>query len=942
MKIITSLAGVKRRPICVRVPPLFNKSNIARKFNLIELPDEFNDLKEFLALRETLKKVKHENESKVHVIGNFYVVDLVKGNIKLGESSLVARGYALTYPYYKAIAYLKSKGVTGNEMAKILDYSCFVLDNYFSYIPLLVREGLKLYTEGKLDEFLRLTNRFRPIMYVGRESGKPLDLLKKYYKGNNLKRDWELLPESYKKMIFYFLDSGLGLLPGSSKYELGEIDNVVGEEIDNGNIISPLSFPEFVDLTNYGVRTVTQGKDLIILGPIRSGKSTLSSLIMKRLKEIGFDDVKLIDYHDLEGNYAFIKKIQDDINNSLGFRKIIVLTKDIYYTLKPEGQVIEILDHFLSSPNYNDLLKDYERNIFDYFYNVILDADPNKAIWYIPLVKLAEEYGTPIPYKLGLFTLAKNGRRVVEEDKDIIVEWFSNVNEDLKTYFDDEYIKESQRKVDLDKIIDGLSYYLLSKVREDSTSAIDLLKLYFAEVGESRLQVNSELNKLLLSAGKLYKPSRLAIRKIFNELADVVSATKSIDCEELKGDVDPIENIINILVLLRKSGNRECVSWSFEEILKLKDKTVIRDLLSDVISSFNRLGKDRRLANLFSLIIYSFLKENTPTNLEKMLEDLSTITPFSQIPLSLLYYKTDMIDKIDVKDPLLSTLIYSLLIDYNVRNKELSKVVTLYDKFRKNYTKAKNTQLNLKEFKEVISYLYAPNQFDKIEDFMDFLKRRADAIIGYTLLLTHPNDESVKGTIELAEKLILPWGQIILKRIKSSSTTDEDYMDLLKMYQLQILKSLANNEKYEARLALQGITELSSIIHKIKDNKAKSSIATAITLSKMIIDNKVKILTKVETISDLLVFYSTLFLMGNKNALPLIELLIYQIDKNDLIQYNLFTDLYSLLKGEEIDRNYYNSVMLTLISKYKNDRSKVLVLLVTLTGLWHVLGYRDY
>ncbi|WP_088899903.1 hypothetical protein [Sulfolobus acidocaldarius] len=942
MKIITSLTGIKKRPIYIRVPPLFNKSNIARKFNLIELPDEFNDLKEFLALRETLKKAKKENEAKVHVIGNFYVVDLVKGNIKLGESSLVVRGYALTYPYYKAIAYLKSKGVNGNEMAKILDYSCFVLDNYFSYIPLLVREGLKLYTEGKLDESIRLTNRFKRIMYVGRESGKPLEVLKKHYKGNNLKRDWELLPESYKKIIFYLLDSSLGLLPGSSKYELGEIDNVAGEEIDNDQIISPLTFPEFVDLTNYGVRTVTQGKDLIILGPVRSGKSTLSTLIMKRLKEIGFGDVKLIDYHDLEGNFAFIKKIQDDINDGSNFRKIIVLTKDIYYTLKPRGQVIEILDHFLSSPNYNDLLKDYERNIFNYFYNVILDADPNKAIWYIPLVKLAEEYGTPIPYKLGLFTLTKNGRRVGEEDKDIIVEWFSNVNEDIKTYFDDDYVKESQHKVDLDKIIDGLSSYLLTKVKEDSETAIDLLRLYFTEVNENHVLVNSELNKLLLSAGKLYKPSKLAIRKIFNELVDVVSSTRNIDCMELKRDVDPIENIISILVLLRKSENRECISWAYEEILKLKDRTVISDLLSDVISSFNRVGRDKRLANLLSIIIYNLLKEFTPTSIEKILEDLLAVTPFSQIPLSLLYYKTDMIDKIDVKDPLLSTLIYSLLIDYNVRNKELNKVVTLYDKFRKNYTKPKNTQLDLKEFKEVVSYLFSHYQFDKIEDFMDYLKRRADAIIGYTLLLTHPNDESVKGTIELAEKLILPWGEIILKRIKSSTATDEDYMDLLKLYQLQILKSLANNEKYEARLALQGITELSSIVHKIRDDKAKSSIATAITLSKMIIDNKVKILMKVETISDLLVFYSTLFLMGNKNALPLIELLVYQIDKNDLIQYNLFTDLYSLLKGEEIDRNYYNSVMLTLISKYINNTNKVLVLLVTLIGMWHVLGYRGY
>lgn len=962
MRKITSssqlLQLLKRDKVVIRVLP-YGGIQLVKKYckDCISVPNEFKDTKE---LQNWIDFMKSKDNYKI--IGRSYVIDLFTGKTQLGKGDLTARGNVITVPIYTAINYVSKKGA--KNVNKILDYSFLTLRGYGTFIPALLREGVKLEKENKLDESLNTFNKFRKILLLREnEASSPKELLKKVYMGKNLREDWERLSTIWKEIIYYLIDSSLGLLPGESKRELEDLENISTEEV----AVSPIDYPDYVDIVNIALAELSRGNNVAIEGNIKTGKSTISELIKRRASELKVN-VNIVDYHDLSGKYNSIEKFVSASSSTL-----YVLAHDLYLALRPKAFRVNVDSRFIYAVSRNkgltlrldekvfsipvhyiimhqkdniedtitSALEHFYRDFWEYVYNVIFDGDPNKVLWYLPLLAVYDKYTTPIPEKIGALILKNTNRKGVDEN-DIVLRWFSKCNIIYKPIRSEEYGTDTIDKIDIDNIIKKTA----SDIAKEIKSVDDIIDLYpylFMNKLEERVNINSEELKNFFDNNISFM--KILLPDILDNLKDRIDVSKY--CRDLlDSSLPPYKLLARIKVVLMRGSNSECTSLALNylsTIAKSGKEEWIRLVLDDFLNNSSIIEVD---PYKLSVILYYYLM-HSPDNLEKIKTIFRTIegkTKYSVFVKSLINYIEGNIDEVQVSDPLWAVLIYGSLGVYSLMNHDLLKLAFVYDKFRKSYLTVKNlkgqlsTDPNLKDFFPINN---------GVLDYIDELKDRLDAGIGYTLLLTHPREESARATIELVEKLIMNWYDRIRNRLKEGKIKDNEIMDLLQIYQIRLMKSLLSGGKYEYKSVLRDIMELEELGKYVKEQDVKGSLSIASAISRKILGNEQRVETVSGTTLDLLIYMASEIILGAEDKGKFFDFISGQIKNKEegldkalvgIISAFIKNDKKELESAIEYARENYYSVMLEILTKYINDKKMFVVSLIPYIGIWHFLG----
>ncbi|BFI75614.1 hypothetical protein [Sulfurisphaera ohwakuensis] len=962
MRKITSLTSLKallkKDRIIIRVLPYME--NLVKKYcpECVEVPREFNSVDELQNWRDYIK-----SKSTYKIVGRSYVIDLLLNNVNIGEGDLKIRGNIITISPYKAISYVSKKLKNKEDTPKILDYSILILKGYSTYIPALLTEGIKLSNIKKIDESLKIFNKFRRILYINENQfHSPQELLKNVYKGTNLREDWEKLSPIWKEIIYYLIDSSLGLLPGQAKRELSIFDYSTEEED-----ISPIPYPEYVDIVNLAVAELMRGNSVVLLGNLKTGKSTIAELIRKRSLEHKLQ-IDLVDYHDINGNYTSIEKLKSDkkrtlyvltedlfqsleINNVFKIftneRFIYSLSKDKGLTLRLDERIAAIPMHYIImfqtdniETTVNKALENFYYDYWEYVYNVIFDADPNKILWYSPILAIYDKYNTSIPIQISLFVLKSTGRKNVN-DNDLILKWFSKCNIPFRIPKSPDYYTDVLDQINVDDLLRKISEEIVNSIR--TSEAVDnILEAY------SYLTINEGNEPNIVSELNTYFDNNLSFVKIIlpyivEKIKDKIDVERY--CKELGYLKQPYETLARIKGILMKRADENCYSLAIDTLLSAsKNGKVewIRFVLDDILTNINYLKKSsyKIIAMLFNYLKYS---RDDIDKIKKIFYNVENESKYSIFLKSLLDYNDGSLDDLSFDNPLWATLGYGFLGIYSLSNHDLLKLAMIYDKFRKSYSIVKSNKIStddphLKDFFPINN---------GIHDYIDELKDRLDAGIGYTLLLTHPKEESARATIELAEKLMLNWYTRIKNKLKSGKIKDEEAMDLLKIYQIKLMKSLISGGKYEYKSVLQDITELENLSNIVYEPDVKGSLSIASYIAKRVLGMEEKPRLFSGTTLDLLIYISSEILLGAEDKSKFFDFIANQIkNKEEGIDKALVGIIISVIRNDkkELDKaleyareNYY-SVMLEILSRYVNDRKMFVVTLIPYIGMWHFLG----
>ncbi|BCU69074.1 hypothetical protein KN1_03710 [Stygiolobus caldivivus] len=987
MKKITSLGKLEellsQRLVYISTPPLLERlfKKIPTNSKIIVAPNEFNSLSEFESYVSDIR-----NKDKGIIIGRGYVIDLIRGKVKLGKPSTRLRGNVLVLDYKRAIKILDKYNV--KNKSKVLEYSSLPFDNCTSYIPVLLREAIRLEREGKLDEQVKVVNRFKLLLYKTPSAKEPIEALKGSYRGLNLREDWERLSTFWREVIYYYLDSSLGLLPGESKRRLSDIPNYSSPSLVDLDLIE---FPEYIDLVDLGLRNALNGKSVYVVGNLRSGKTTLSSIINKRAKQLGFD-LEVVDYHDSEG-FKYIERIAREIGTKSNV--VAVLTNDLYRVLsikgglilKPGNRVISALaerknlalkfDNSSSDTPLSFLLTSngtpYDDYFFEYMFNVIFDADPNKVLWYLPLLKIAKDYGVPIPEKLGYLALESYGRKV-DLEKDLVIKWFSTIKNEIKFKIGLEYGTDLIDTVEIPKIKNKLKEVITSRLTPQLAKSLielyyySLVNLTFAELPDL-----GDLKDYLVSRKRVNKLIKEVLEELMPVLLENTAGEVEKTCLSLKtrlsvfrdkvnsGEVDeviedallaPYKLLSDIKIILSNENSpQDCVE-SAVQIAVSASKGGRTDWIKSIIPDLVKRARENKLfSHLFSVVSFYYLMDEDDEQVEEVLRQLND--EYAIFPLSIVKYKKGGLESLEIRDPLKATLVYGILADYALSNKDVVKLALLYEKFRRNAVRVKEVEISKEEALILSDFLMTipTSNVAVIYKYLASLKRRLDAGIGYTLLLTHPKSESVKTTIELVEKLSNDWFNEVMSNVKKGEYVDEDCMDLLKMYQLRIMKSIAKGEKYEYKTILRDAMELRGLCSQVKSSDIKGAIDIVCNLANVILYNNLEETIISGTSIDLAIYLGSLILLGYDNKQPFFNVIAKQVvEKNpldslerllvELINASIYGDRKSLDEIVSRIRDNYYTAMAEVLMKVVWDKKRLVLGLIPFIGMWHITGSR--
>jgi len=959
MRKITSLSQLlqllNRDKVIIRVLP-FGGERLVKKYckDCIKVPNEFESVDELYNWRDFIK-----SKQNYKIVGRSYVIDLILGKSKLGKGNLSVRGNVITFSIYNAINYISKR--INKDMNKVLDYSLVTLRGYVTFIPSLLKEGVLLAKENKIDEALKTFNKFRLILYIKEnEANSPKELLKKIYRGNNLKEDWERLSPIWKEIIHYLIDSSLGLLPGESKREIDELEPLATEEVN----VSPIEYPEYVDIVNLALSELEKGNNVIIKGSIKTGKSTIAELVKRRALELKIP-INVIDYHNIQGEYKSIQRL----NMSNLSRTLLVLTDDLYslfevngykiktdsrfifsisrnkgLTLKLDDKVFSIPAHYIimyQQSNIEDTittaLEHFYQDYWEYVYNVIFDADPNKVLWYSPLLAVYDKYSLPIPEKMSILLLKYSGRKSIEEDD--IIKWFSKCRTTFKVIKSADYGTDVLDSINVEKLIRDVALDI-SKVINSFDDVIELYSYLSVTENEKKRIDNPELKDYFDNNPAF---ARVVLPYVIDNLKEKIDVEKY--CNDLSNSLLPPYSLLGkIKMILMRGADESCISSAINyltTIAKEGKSEWIKFLLDEI--SLNQVAQNYPYQ--LSVILFNYLKRSTD-EIEKVKDILAKIenkTEYSIFVKSLIDYLEGNIGSLKIENPLWAVLIYGFLGIYSLSTHDLLKLAYVYDRFRKSYLAIKNSK-DIKVDEKLKDFFPISNS---VIDYIDELKDRLDAGIGYTLLLTHPKEESAKATIELAEKLVINWYNKIRSKIKEGKIKDNEAIDLLKIHQIKLLKSLVSGSKYEYKTVLSDIIEIEDLAKLVDDQNVKGSILIASSIAKKVLGMEEKVEKISGTPLDLIIYIASEIILGSEDKSRFFEFIASQIkNKQEGIDKALVSIISAFIKNDKkelesaIDyakENYY-SVMLEVLTKYINDKKMFVVSLIPYIGMWHFLG----
>jgi len=198
----------------------------------------------------------------------------------------------------------------------------------------------------------------------------------------------------------------------------------------------------------------------------------------------------------------------------------------------------------------------------------------------------------------------------------------------------------------------------------------------------------------------------------------------------------------------------------------------------------------------------------------------------------------------------------------------------------------------------------------------------------------------------LAEKLVINWYNRIRGKVKEGKIKDNEAIDLLKIQQIKLLKSLVSGSKYEYKTVLSDIIEIQDLAKLVNDQNVKGSILIASSIAKKLLGMEERVEKISGTPLDLIIYIASEIILGSEDKSKFFEFIASQIkNKQEGIDKALVSIISAFIKNDKKElesaieyakENYY-SVMLEVLTKYINDKKMFVVSLIPYIGMWHFL-----
>ncbi|MCG3110058.1 hypothetical protein L3N51_02355 [Metallosphaera sp. J1] len=610
--------------------PLVGKTTLLREVKgdkeLVELPREFSSVEEIRKVREEV--AQRRKRGKVVVEGRSYIIALLLGKAKLGEPSLdnLLYGNMLTNYSWDAMKIEGMESLNEESLLKVIEYSYLSTRRHGTFIPPLVKEGISLLKEGKLDEILPAVQRLKQL-YANppRAKGEAgvTEIVGSVFSPGEMRWVWDRLSDNWKELIYYLLDAYLGLLPGRAREIVKEYINAEPRR-PSLNLLD-LNFPSsLLDKVERNATQLIYG-DLVIHGMPGVGKTEFaghvarylttreSSFVLtgpERVEEVraqGKIPLILVDYHDT--SFHSLRELWD--RAQLNARKIYVLTHELTRVMQRvmgDGVTYFNYDLLITPERLNNVLKyDWSGLLF----NVVFRGDENLARKYQPLVAMAGKYGGPLPPRFAEMVLKVNG--VENQDREV-VQYFTSArilptSEGSVKYRDpfDDYLKEFVDKVRRE----GLARQFMTAYALFSLRGLEEFRGLLRYV-----DFPSELADYLGSPSRLPRVSGLLLSRAIPQLVDLYPENCELipdlfewkddeDVKELEKIVeDPVGTLEALVGTLVHSTQLPCLRKAFEyaTFLVFRGAKGIFNPLKDIM--FRRIMETR---DDYLVLLYSYM-----------------------------------------------------------------------------------------------------------------------------------------------------------------------------------------------------------------------------------------------------------------------------------------------------------------------------------------------
>jgi len=875
-----------------------------RGVQFIELPKKFNNIDELNQWKEKIKGV-----GKAIIEGRSYIIDLLLGKVSLADKpslqslNLDLRGNIVSMKSLDAIEKIYYNGIRDDSaVSKILMYSTVTMSDYYTVIPRLVDEGIELYKQGKLNKILELVLGLKRLYYsfpkgdVSGEDSVIYALEKVIPKDIDFKTTWSELSETWKELTYYRLDSALRLLPGSAERIVSQREiRPMGDKVNLVDVD-----PFFVSLAEEGMSILLNGNNLCIVGPIRSGKSTLANYVHS-MANLG--DVEVVDYN----NYDLLK-LKEKLSSE-NKRFIAVLTEDILYALPLECAFIfsdtyvkDFIDYLYLKNNkirrrkyniniphyyyylyklkynmsYRKIEDEYRSDMTKYVISTIFGNNNELINNYLPLLVLGHKY-LPFPPKVSKIILRYFNKQVDET----FITWFSVFD------FHDYEIGESEEIESKEtEVIEKTREELIKEVKEKKLEN-DLLKVFFHRLISDEALPNIKIEDFVETAQGSYSPITQYI--LYNpdiieelnwdlgeKLSEVGNSLRSI--EDIIGDEESeigveklakgkipyrlkkkiiefyesnVNNYQNIYrILSSKNVNIGCLRKA-SKILKLyivnAEDLEVFPWFEDKLYNAIIKTKDEELIRDYAKMSFKyFARYNTVINKEHLewIEEISDYAKLAVTPIIRPYeVLSDEISVDDIKDPVevyatLLSLIYLGI--YGAEPKMPYTLVKYYSYIDPLYEKFVNYIKNIDEQSlSIIFDIVYDAQLDNKNHIFDFITQNVQAYgfgTGIIMFVDYDSESEFEEALEYIDSLVQPT-YITLTRKKEMR--DEELESLFEIYIVKLARVLLAS-RYEYKSVLQDIIELYSKAKNIKDKELEERIRLAYLISKLILYKEVE------------------------------------------------------------------------------------------------------
>ncbi len=817
------IISFEKNPIYISGLPFVGKTTVIKRikgnFELIELPKEVKSLDELKKYKQIIED-KVKSGKKVVVEGRNYVIDLMLGKVKpASEPSLrnprtKISGNALTYHFDDLKVEKNIK-----DIVKFLEYALIVTPTYTTYIPKLFDEAQRM--EG-LDEVLPIVSRFKQLFAVFPKSDVKGDeaiiypLVSLFNSPEEMKFCWSKLSDTWKELIYYAIDSHLRLLPGKSKEVINNYLSKIGEKEVKLSINLDYT-PENLEIVEYLVAQLLNGKKVAITGPLKSRKTRIGREVMTYIK--GKKDLKVIDYHD-ENGYKSLREIYKSLNADL-----YILTDDLLDALKDKLRV----DMVTISP-YQTFLS--EKDYTDYIYNVIFEGDPNVLKWYSPLLAMKS---FPIPVEISKLILKYFGRKVEEIRDDPILNWFSVIDyipEDIKKAEGAEDVENYEKRAD--EILPYLINILKEKIIKENFAYnfFQILGHLLDKYKFSNIE-DSPLNNYLINISDKLGMAKPLIKALIPIIKDYLNDGCSELIEPITLDPSAFINALpeifslnlhltelypKIIGTIVKSNDVKCVDRALQLVFNyalFNDRRFFVSIEDIIFNKIVELKSEDLVSRYVTMVLLTEYRN------VKHIREIQKVIPNARPYTLILLPKETGRSPIEMLSSVLS-LNYEL--NLAVHRSELDKVINKYDEYKRRLDQLKSVvkRIDDRSAKKILSTILFNGN---LKDLINTLENDYYKFILYVRYASYISFRAfVKDRWFTDKNMLRSFIQSMLKDSEArygyiknlKELGDEEIKELIMIYQFKLADALLSKNKYEYKGVLEDILEIDEMPEEIK------------------------------------------------------------------------------------------------------------------------------